>query len=257
MSPAVLLSLLRRYIRVNLVLQGRPGPLPGPVGTTQGQIDTLTLSGGLLTVTGACPTGGDIVLELGEMSSHMPLPATGGAFRLTLPWLPGLAVGRNQARLIAPDGQTADLPLPHPALPILRLALRFCGVMLRGVPDLWAWLRHRDLGARTRLKDALGLGPQRPGGPAEPPQQAQSEWFRVDVAGIQPQMPYDLLPFYLMWQPEGEAVAQTALPYRTAVEFDLSEGIHLSYAVQWFLFAAMFGVGYVYYVRKDMRERTK
>lgn len=91
----------------------------------------------------------------------------------------------------------------------------------------------------------------RPDGAAIPPAEGQAQWFRVDIEGIQAQMPYDLLPFYLMWQPEGEPAAQPALPYRHPVEFDLSEGSHLSYAIQWFLFAAMFGVGYIYYVRKE------
>lgn len=124
----------------------------------------------------------------------------------------------------------------------------------RSTADQWPQFEE---GIQVQVIGYIQKAEVRPGGPVDPPASAQSEWFRVDVAGIQPQMPYDLLPFYLMWQPEGEAVAQTALPYRTAVEFDLSEGSHLSYAIQWFLFAAMFGVGYVYYVRKDMRERTK
>ena len=39
----------------------------------------------------------------------------------------------------------------------------------------------------------------------------------------------------------------TPPPLRAAPEFDLSEGPHLSYAIQWFSFALMLGWG-VYYV---------
>ena len=119
-------------------------------------------------------------------------------------------------------------------------------------PDQWPALEE---GATAQVIGPIQKAEVRPGGPADPPAQAQTEWFRVDVAGIQPQMPYELLPFYLMWQPVGEAVNQTKLPYRIAIEFDLSEGSHLSYAIQWFLFSAMFGVGYIYYVGKDTRDR--
>jgi surfeit locus 1 family protein len=97
----------------------------------------------------------------------------------------------------------------------------------------------------------------RPDGAAIPPAAGQPQWFRVDIEGIQNQMPYEILPFYLMWQPDGAAAAQSVLPYRHVVEFDLSEGSHLSYAIQWFLFAAMFGVGYVFYVRRDLLDSQR
>ena len=42
-----------------------------------------------------------------------------------------------------------------------------------------------------------------------------------------------------------------ALPYREEPRFDLSEGPHLSYAIQWFLFSLMLGAGYFYYVHRQ------
>ncbi|MBE2199665.1 MAG: hypothetical protein IAE79_13705, partial [Anaerolinea sp.] len=45
-------------------------------------------------------------------------------------------------------------------------------------------------------------------------------------------------------------------PYRAIPEVDLSEGSHLSYAVQWLLFSLILGGGYVYYVIKDGRTPT-
>jgi surfeit locus 1 family protein len=76
----------------------------------------------------------------------------------------------------------------------------------------------------------------------------QAEWYRVDVEAIQAQMPYELLPIYLQQVPPVEG--STALPFRGELEPDLSEGPHLSYAIQWFIFTTILGVGYVYFVGK-------
>jgi len=70
----------------------------------------------------------------------------------------------------------------------------------------------------------------------------KQEWYRVDVAAIESQMPFALMPVYLEWLPEG---LDLELPYRAEQEIDLSEGSHLSYAIQWFLFATVLGVGYL------------
>lgn len=74
----------------------------------------------------------------------------------------------------------------------------------------------------------------------------QQRWYRVEIEAIQEQMPYRLLPFYLVQTPpEG---VQDVLPYRVTVEIDLSEGPHLGYAIQWFLFATILAVGYSRFV---------
>jgi surfeit locus 1 family protein len=80
--------------------------------------------------------------------------------------------------------------------------------------------------------------------PAEP----QSEWYRVDIEAIQAQMPYELLPIYVLQSPEEGGNA--ALPYRVEPEFDLSDGPHLGYAIQWFIFALILGIIYIRYVSK-------
>lgn len=89
----------------------------------------------------------------------------------------------------------------------------------------------------------------------EPPAEPQAEWFRIDVEAIERQMPYPLLPVYLLQTPE--SVGEQELPYREAHEFDLSEGPHLSYALQWAIFAGMLGVGYVVFVYRQETSEEK
>lgn len=82
-----------------------------------------------------------------------------------------------------------------------------------------------------------------------PPDEPQQEWFRVNVEAIERQLPYDLLPIYVLQTPPPEG--NRALPFREQPEVDLSEGPHLSYAVQWAAFALMLGVGYVVFVYRQ------
>ena len=77
-------------------------------------------------------------------------------------------------------------------------------------------------------------------------------WFRVDIDQIQAQLPYELLPFYIVEWAEAEETAD--LPTHLPREIDLSEGSHLSYAIQWFSFMLMLGVGYLFFVRRSLYE---
>ena len=79
---------------------------------------------------------------------------------------------------------------------------------------------------------------------------AINEWYRVDVAAIDAQLPYDLYPVYIKVKP-AEALDQT-LPYEQPRNIDLSEGSHLSYAIQWFIFTALLGIIYVALVRRRL-----
>ncbi len=81
----------------------------------------------------------------------------------------------------------------------------------------------------------------------------QTEWFRIDVEAIQAQLPYELLPVYVMQLPPTEN--NNTLPYRLKPEVDLSEGPHLGYAIQWFIFAAIAGLGYIYLVGKETAKK--
>ncbi|MEZ4592168.1 MAG: SURF1 family protein [Chloroflexota bacterium] len=79
------------------------------------------------------------------------------------------------------------------------------------------------------------------------------EVYRVDIPAIEAVLPYDLLPVMLVASP-GETMDVTP-PLRAAREVDLSEGPHLSYAWQWFIFCVLTGGLYLVFVRRSERER--
>ncbi len=84
------------------------------------------------------------------------------------------------------------------------------------------------------------------------PTSPNDEVFRVDISALQKEMPYQLAPFYVKVAPTGD----NALPEEIAKEIDLSEGPHLGYAVQWFIFSLGLGAGYVLYVYRSLRQET-
>jgi surfeit locus 1 family protein len=77
---------------------------------------------------------------------------------------------------------------------------------------------------------------------------------RVDLARIQTQLPYRIAPVYVLLQDQattrsGELPIPAPLP-------ELSEGPHLSYAVQWFSFATIALVGSVVVALREGRGRA-
>lgn len=116
-------------------------------------------------------------------------------------------------------------------------------------------LSRFDEGSEQTVNGVIQLSQTLSGNRASVPGEPQQEWYRIDIEAIQQQMPYDLLPVYLLLSPLDESVP-SELPYRIAPDIDLSEGPHLSYAIQWFLFAALLGIGYLRYVAVHHHPRT-
>ena len=85
------------------------------------------------------------------------------------------------------------------------------------------------------------------------PATPNDELFRVDIAALQEELPYRLVPFYLMAAP---VPGDETLPVEIAKEIDLSDGPHLSYAMQWFIFSLGLGAGYVLYVNRSLRRQA-
>ena len=120
--------------------------------------------------------------------------------------------------------------------------------------------RFAELGTAT-VRGYLKLSEALPDGSELPiPESRQEEWFRVGIPAIQAQVPYPLLPYYILALPDdGLPPGSGRLPYREPPNFDLSEGSHLGYALQWFSFMTMLCGGYIYFVWTDggIRRRKK
>lgn len=86
------------------------------------------------------------------------------------------------------------------------------------------------------------------------PEEAQLVLWCVDLAAIQARLPYEIAPLYLVRAPAG---LQEAPPIGTTVQFEISEGPHLGYAVQWFGFAIVLAIGYPIYVYRFEKARSQ
>lgn len=110
----------------------------------------------------------------------------------------------------------------------------------------------------TQLVGLVQESQMMPGGEAPTiPDAPQTEWFRINIDAIQPQMPYDLLHFFIYALPEdGRTINDLPIrePRDPAIELR-SPIMHLSYAVQWFSFAMILGFGYTQIVRVQERRR--
>ncbi len=120
-------------------------------------------------------------------------------------------------------------------------------------PDQWAQFDPTDAISVTGYV-ALSQTISRLGAAEAVPSEPQTEWYRVDIAAIQAQMPYELLPVYVIQSPPPEGDA--APPFHAPREVDLSEGPHLSYAIQWIFFALLLGGGYLALVNKNLSQET-
>ncbi|MCB0115251.1 MAG: SURF1 family protein [Caldilineaceae bacterium] len=122
----------------------------------------------------------------------------------------------------------------------------------QGTSALWGQF---DEAAQATLSGYLQKSQKMPDGSTtavnETPQEA---WFRLDIEAIQTQIDAPLMPVYLDLAPE-EGRLSTALPVRIQPETDISEGNHMSYAIQWYSFALIAGIVYFGVVRRQERER--
>jgi cytochrome oxidase assembly protein ShyY1 len=107
-----------------------------------------------------------------------------------------------------------------------------------------------ELVGRIRVTQTRGLGQL-----ADPAEGDLVEAQRVDIERLAPQLPGDVVPFYV-----DLAVSSLAepTPYPAPVAApELGEGNHLSYAVQWFVFSTAVAVGWVLAVRRSARTQHR
>jgi surfeit locus 1 family protein len=104
---------------------------------------------------------------------------------------------------------------------------------------------------QSQSKPELG---QRSDPPLAPGQTRLEAWNFVNVGRISQQVSYPLLPVYIQQAPDS---SWNGLPSRSQPVLDLSEGPHQSYAIQWFSFAVLLGIGYPFFVRRQETQRRK
>jgi surfeit locus 1 family protein len=89
-------------------------------------------------------------------------------------------------------------------------------------------------------------------GPAIPPTGRLTTIPRIDVARVGKQLEYPAVPLYARLQ--SQAPPQSGELPEAPGPPDLSEGPHLSYAVQWFLFATVAAGVYAALLRREVRR---
>jgi surfeit locus 1 family protein len=70
----------------------------------------------------------------------------------------------------------------------------------------------------------------------------------VDLDLFTTKLEYELLPIYVQLKDENNYQK----PYSKLAEIEITEGPHFGYAVQWFFFASLLGIGYPFFVRKQI-----
>ena len=88
-------------------------------------------------------------------------------------------------------------------------------------------------------------------GPVDAPTGRLERISRVDVARLESQIES---PIYPMWVQLIDQTPEPGLLPQPRPLPDLGEGPHLSYAVQWFLFAGVVAVGYPILLRRTARQ---
>jgi surfeit locus 1 family protein len=156
----------------------------------------------------------------------------------------------NQTRMQAPG---SVIVTPY-VLDDGRAILVARGWLPSGSDDPERW-REFDEPTNTQVIGLLQESQLLPNGKVPtPPATPQIKWFQINIDAIQPQMPYELLPVFILQLPE-EGRTINDLPMREE-PLVLDEGSHFSYAIQWFMFALIFGVGYFFFVRtQELREQ--
>jgi surfeit locus 1 family protein len=90
--------------------------------------------------------------------------------------------------------------------------------------------------------------------PLSPGQSRLQSWIVVNIDRIQKQVNYQLLQIYIQQSPGPD---DSQLPYQAVSSPDLTDGPHLSYAIQWFSFTAILLIGYPFVVRRQLRSQKQ
>lgn len=107
-----------------------------------------------------------------------------------------------------------------------------------------------EIVGRLRTTQERGLGQL-----SDPAEGELTEVQRIDIERLAPQLPGEAVPMYVDLV-ESSPPEPAPFPEPVAAP-ELTEGSHLSYAVQWFVFAAAVAVGWVLAVRRSARSQGR
>ena len=105
----------------------------------------------------------------------------------------------------------------------------------------------------VRVLGTVQISDQRTSGQATQASGEQSEFFRLDIARLEEQIDYELLPVALVAKASEPSEEPTIAPINPP---ELSQGPHMSYAIQWLIFSIAVIVGWVLAIRKSLANRA-
>lgn len=158
-----------------------------------------------------------------------------------------------------------QLPGSHLLTPLVLQGTDYVVLVDRGwIPlselDPAGWHKY-DLGGPVEVEGVLqkSQDARRFGAPdpTAAPGVAVPAWNAVRIERLANQVSGNLLPAYVLMTPPAGQSAQSSPPLASVETPDLSEGSHMSYALQWFSFAATLTLGYPFFVRKQLGDAAK
>lgn len=117
--------------------------------------------------------------------------------------------------------------------------------------DLWKFETLGEIVIHGIIRNSLTIPPlnMAPNPTLMPGQSQLESWVTVDLDRLGLQIP-NLINIYVQ-----ETVKDNQdLPYVKEYDREVSEGPHRGYAIQWFIFAIIFPVGYIFLLRKQSKN---
>lgn len=89
---------------------------------------------------------------------------------------------------------------------------------------------------------------------SNPDENNKTDFFlNIDLSVLNQRINGDVLPVYVQIGEDNDDLK----PYSELSEIEISEGPHMGYAIQWFFFASLLGLGYPFFVRKQLKDKKK
>lgn len=179
------------------------------------------------------------------------LPPGMAAEAADLEWVPVLATGTYlAAEQVVVVNRSQDGVAGQNVVTPLELADGRLALVNRGFVPLTAAVPEPPGGTVT-VRGLLRASQERGfGGARDPSEGRLTELQRLDVERLSLQVPGEVLPLWISLQASDPDQGTSPAPIPRPA---LSSGPHLSYAVQWAIFAICVGIGWVFAVRRSAR----